>query len=339
MTRPAPSSAHSSRFALVAFGIPAVVTGVGTALQLLALGDLPDPIATHWGYRGTPDGFGSPLASAIACAALGLGLPALLTAVSAPGLRAGGGGPTYRLLAAMSAGTATLIVTLVTWLTLMQRGLADAHDAPQAWWPMAGSFALALVVGAVGWRVQPAVPASSDLPHPVAPVSLAPGEQVVWLQEAAIPHRWAAAGAAGTLVLLVGAVISWRVGDVATAGGLGVTALVVGALLACTTVFRVRADSAGLTVRSAVGLPRFRVRLEDIASVGVVRIEGLGDYGGWGLRWLPDRFGVVLRSGEALEIVRRSGRRFAVTVDDAATGAAVLQALLDRLDRARPVEG
>lgn len=40
--------------------------------------------------------------------------------------------------------------------------------------------------------------------------------------------------------------------------------------------------------------------------------------------------GVVLRSGEAIEVQRTGGRRFVVTVDDAQTGAALLGTLVAR---------
>jgi hypothetical protein len=40
--------------------------------------------------------------------------------------------------------------------------------------------------------------------------------------------------------------------------------------------------------------------------------------------------GYVVRTGEGIEVERTSGRRFVVTVDDAATGAALLTTLADR---------
>lgn len=56
-------------------------------------------------------------------------------------------------------------------------------------------------------------------------------------------------------------------------------------------------------------------------------VNPMGDFGGWGLRLSVDgRVGVVLRTGEALQITRRKGRPFVVTVDDAETAAAVLSA-------------
>ncbi|MBD3752872.1 MAG: hypothetical protein IE935_10685 [Micrococcales bacterium] len=45
---------------------------------------------------------------------------------------------------------------------------------------------------------------------------------------------------------------------------------------------------------------------------------------------IDGRRGVVLRRGEALEVTRRSGRVFVVTVDDASTASALLIALRQR---------
>jgi hypothetical protein len=47
-------------------------------------------------------------------------------------------------------------------------------------------------------------------------------------------------------------------------------------------------------------------------------------------RAAPNGSAIVLRRGEALELTFRGGRRFAVTVDDAATGAALLNGLVAR---------
>jgi len=56
----------------------------------------------------------------------------------------------------------------------------------------------------------------------------------------------------------------------------------------------------------------------------------VNDFGGWGLRLAPGqggtrrRFGLVTRAGEALEVIRRDGRAFVITIDDARAAAAVL---------------
>ncbi|WES64942.1 hypothetical protein P0L94_02445 [Microbacter sp. GSS18] len=110
----------------------------------------------------------------------------------------------------------------------------------------------------------------------------------------------------------------------------GVAVLLI--VLAATTVaFHVRVDDRGLSVESVAGVPRFRVPLGDVTSAAAVDVVPMGEFGGWGLRWAPGRrFGVVLRTGAAIEVTRRDGRRFVVTVDDAGTGAALLEALAER---------
>ena len=65
-----------------------------------------------------------------------------------------------------------------------------------------------------------------------------------------------------------------------------------------------------------------------IDRVEAVQVNPMGEFGGWGLRWAPGGgFGVVLRSGPGIRVRRTGGKVFTVTVDDAATGAALLEAL------------
>ncbi|MEK8144810.1 hypothetical protein NKH18_34340 [Streptomyces sp. M10(2022)] len=59
-------------------------------------------------------------------------------------------------------------------------------------------------------------------------------------------------------------------------------------------------------------------------------VQAFAEYGGWGYRVRPERSGVIVRSGEAIVARLSNGRDFAVTVDDSATGAALLNTLIDR---------
>ncbi|NEE44119.1 DUF1648 domain-containing protein, partial [Streptomyces sp. SID8455] len=54
------------------------------------------------------------------------------------------------------------------------------------------------------------------------------------------------------------------------------------------------------------------------------------EFGGWGYRIRPGRTGFIVRSGEAIVARQANGREFAVTVEDSATGAALLNTLVDR---------
>jgi len=83
-------------------------------------------------------------------------------------------------------------------------------------------------------------------------------------------------------------------------------------------------------VRGPAGWPRSRIALNEVATATAVNVEALGSFGGWGWRRVPGALGVVLRSGEALRVERKEGHALVVTVDDAATAAALLTALASR---------
>ena len=94
---------------------------------------------------------------------------------------------------------------------------------------------------------------------------------------------------------------------------------------------KVTVDVRGLQIRYGV-LPRpvTSVPLDDIRRAERIDLAPL-QWGGWGYRGSRKAFGraaVVLRSGDAIKLQLTDGSEFAVTVDDAATGAALLADLL-----------
>jgi hypothetical protein len=84
----------------------------------------------------------------------------------------------------------------------------------------------------------------------------------------------------------------------------------------------------GLTVRLGPIRVR-RIPLDKIVRAEATHIEPMR-WGGWGWRVIPDASAIVLRRGDGLVVHYPGGRRFAVTVDDAATGAGLLNGLLAR---------
>jgi hypothetical protein len=96
---------------------------------------------------------------------------------------------------------------------------------------------------------------------------------------------------------------------------------------------RVSVDARGLRIRYGVlPWPVTSVPLDDIRRAERIDLAPL-EWGGWGYRGSRKAFrraAVVLRSGDAIKLQLTDGREFAVTVDDAATGAALLADLLDR---------
>lgn len=318
------------RFVLVAVVLPIVVVALGAAVQLGIASSLPDPVAIHWGADGQPDGYASPAVVTALLLAVGLGLPLLLAASTLRGLRQGGGGPTYRLLGAVALGVSVYLAVLTTWTLVMQAGLADASDCPSVWPAIAGSFVVALAAGAVGWAVQPHEDRTRSSEVVPASLDLRPGERAVWLRTTTTTPVLTAVVVGAVVVLLLVAVGAWLATPTIAAAGLTAVALLVGVVAASTIAFRVRVDEDGLTVRSLLGVPRFRVALDDVADVRVATVASIGDFGGYGLRGTPKRFGVILHRGDAISVTRRNGHEFVVTVDGAAGGAALLRALVER---------
>jgi hypothetical protein len=175
-------------------------------------------------------------------------------------------------------------------------------------------------------------------PAAAKPVALAPGERVVWLRTTSMAPAAGVAIVLGVVVLAVAAFATWLTGaSEGIAVLLGGLAVLIAILAATSVAFHVRADDGGLTVRSVVGIPRFRVRLAEMSTASKVEINPMGEFGGWGLRLGADRrFGIILRAGEAIEVARTNGKRLVVTVDDAGTGAGVLEALMARDGAIRP---
>jgi hypothetical protein len=93
----------------------------------------------------------------------------------------------------------------------------------------------------------------------------------------------------------------------------------------------VRVDDRGLRIRSVLGIPVVHVPLDQVTSADVTDVQAFSQYGGWGIRLaLNGRIGVIVRSGEALEVHRRKGLDVVVTVDDAGSAAALLNGLVQR---------
>ncbi|MEU1970070.1 DUF1648 domain-containing protein [Microbacterium sp. NPDC019599] len=320
-----------ARFVLVALVLPAVITVVASLVQLVALPQLPDPVAVHWNALGQADGFASPWLYPVMTLLIAGALPALLALTSLPGLRRGDGGPTYRFMGATALGLSAFGAALLTWSLLMQVGLADATDAPTVWPALVGGLGAGALAGAAGWFLQPHVRQPAPAALPGTPIALRPGERAVWMRTTSVGRGAAAGIALGAIAVVVGAVAVYLAGAPAVTVWVLTLAAVLLVVLAATTVaFHVRVDDAGLEVRSILGFPRFRVPLADVSRAVAVAVDPMGEFGGWGIRLAPGRFGIVLRTGEAIEVSRANGRRTVVTVDDAATGAALLEALAER---------
>ncbi|MFV0635013.1 DUF1648 domain-containing protein [Demequina sp.] len=313
------------RASVAGLWVPAIATATALAVQLAILGDLPDTVATHWGPHG-PDGF-SPALLVPVMTALTTGLISMVLGGAAlRTVRRGRGGSTPALLIGTAAGLSVFLGTLLTGSLLMQRGLEDAADAADLDPWIYAALGAGLLVGFVAWLVQPKVPTMAE-PAASEALDLHDGERAMWARTATLEGWPRTMLAASTLTLALGAVVVAVLSEPAIAWILAGVAALIGLLLVALGSFVVRADATGLTVSSRVGIARLRVPAEDIASVRVIEADGLGQFGGYGVRLVPRATAVVLRDGEAIEITRASGRKFVVTVDDASTGAALLAAV------------
>ncbi|MFF5176733.1 DUF1648 domain-containing protein [Micromonospora sp. NPDC000316] len=304
------------------------ILAVAAAVVLSWRGDLPDPVATHWGAQGSPDGFMSLGAFLWG----GFGLGALLVLGFGAVTTLWGQSAVSRRIGAATTIWVALFLALVQLGALhVQRGLADASGAGE----IGGALTLA-IVGSLVPAVLVGVLLPGDPPQPadtpVAPeasrVPLAASERAVW-----IGHTDAGAGIAMGAVAIVVLVTLTVVSGVW--GLLIVAALLVGVFVAM-FAFTVRVDESGLLVRSSAGWPRTHVPLDEVLRASVVQVRPLREFGGWGWRvGRGGRVGIVLRAGEGLLVERTGGRSIVVTVADAGTAAALLNTLADRQRPAR----
>lgn len=278
---------------------------------------LPDPIAIHWGIDGMPDG-NAPL---VVDALVMLVATALVALV--PLLAAGGADRRdARLLVAVGQGMGAF------FLLLRHRTLALNLDASV--WSDAGALTLldlgvlALLVlpaAALGWWIAGARPERVRQVREPARVALPSDADLAWVGH----QSWPLGRLLGPLLAAAGAAL--------TAVRVTPDGLIIGATLAFTgllvwglTSITVAVGPAGLRVRfGPLGWPGVRVPLDSITGVELEDVEPLS-YGGWGYRILPGVRAVVIRRGEALRVTRSGRPDLIVTVDDAATAAAVLAA-------------
>lgn len=307
---------------------PAVIGLAATAAPLLFYwSELPEPIAVHWSVDFRPDGSMSKGTALLPPAALigGMFLVALL-----------GGTRAYRVGRAVRV----WLVTFVSALAATASATIVFRNLGSSVWTEAGSLTpglLALRIGvplvlatAAGlialrvWRdLQPPAPARPP------PLPLAAGARAYWTGTAS--NRWLLA--LGGVLLLQAAVLQTALPQLRLLPVL-VPALVAAAVaLEFFSRIRVAIDHRGVQVRYGhLGLWTRRVPLARIAAVHAVEIDPLA-HSGWGYRGSLLLFGkasIVVRAGPALKLDLTRGQRLFITVDDAPTGARLLNALLER---------
>lgn len=297
---------------------PLIITAASVTVMLLVGGDLSREVVIHWGPNGA-DGWGPAWTYPVLAAAIGVALPVIMW-LSMRGTRT-------------VTWTAVVLAALMMWLTTFLGVSLTAALIVQpgdigVWFLVAAVVGLVPAAPAMLWL--PREEATPSDPTELPQVTLAPGEVAAWSRKVypAPVFYW---------VMSLVFVLTLAVSIFATvvSDGRAWPIFLVPALLLVLFLlmpgWRVSAGPTGLTVRGLAGFPVFRVAITDIADATAVDLQPMAEFGGWGIRWAlspsgKSRTGIVVRAGEALQVTRQSGKQLLVTVDEAATAAAVLRA-------------
>lgn len=316
MTHPRP---HRGRAWLLGVLVPAAITAIAWIAIVALLPRVPDPAAVHWGVSGV-DRVGS-RAELVTTMAVISAVSLLVLAVLA--VRTGRQALTRRMTLALAVGLASLFAVVSLGTVLVQVDVPTAEQAGSVDGWIALALVLAVVLGAVAGMLagaDPAQPATGARLTGAPVASVSAGEKAAWVRSVAgLGER------ATWLLVAVGAVLTVGLGLLTRSVVPLVVLVPILVLLLVMTTWQVQVDARGLTARGTFGWPRLHVPADEVERADVVQVRPLREYGGWGLRTsVRGTVGVVIRTGEAIAVERSGGRRMVVTVDDAATGAALL---------------
>lgn len=278
---------------------------------------LPDPMASHWGPGSQADGSMPRWASLVMTVMLillvGGGL-AMVLARHSEGRRE----PSPESLGLTSFIGAMAIG--LSWVSIFLNLDAGSWEgaASMPWWVVLAAVGGALACGFIGYRVgQNLFPIPAPPGPRAALTTVLPGENAAWVGTASSPGQLLAIVPGVVALTVIPSPFRW----------LGILLIVLGVLLSRVVA---RVGTNGLTVLLGGFLAVKRIPVERVASAVADRIEP-ANWGGWGYRLVPDGSAVVIRAGDGIVVTLDSGRRFAVTVDDAVNGAGLLNGLVGRI--------
>ncbi|WP_432871480.1 DUF1648 domain-containing protein [Microbispora rosea] len=327
-TRDTSATGFRTRFLLAAAAWAVLVAAVLVAVPKAFSDRLPDPVATHWGPSGAPDGS----APAVFLAVVPLALWAVL-AVSCLAFgrrrlvvrRAG----RYGIVAGLAWGGIFVVGAQAVSIAANLDRSRWQDAAPVTWQaiPVVVAASACALLAAWAGRRGPDEPPPAPEPDAAVP-DLAPGRRVVWVSSASAPLLLVLSGAAlaASVAFAVLRLMGLAGRDWHTTAVLAVVAL---AGFALSTV-SVRVSSEGMRV--AYGPLRWPARRVPLGRIERAWVEERypSQVGGWGYRGLPGRATIMIRGGACLVVRYTSGGQLAISVDDADSGAALLNALLAR---------
>jgi hypothetical protein len=301
------------------------ILGAAISIPILLSLDLPEPIAVHWGPDGI-DQFAT-VSDLVVPIAVFVPLTALvMLAILQFGTR-GARAPYFgRFVVALSSFIGLGIAFVPLAIAVPQVGVADPGTVPVGV-PIVSTllvFVVAAVIGIGLSLLAPRMARSVIEGTDATALALGDSERASWTRSVG-PAR-------GAIVVLAGSAVVVVV-TLAIAGAPILVALPVLVLLALVgglLFWRVTVDARGVTVRSLLGVPRFRVDPAGVVDARAIVVDPFRQFGGWGIRYSAIGWGVVVRGGAAIEVNREGRSPFIVTVDDAETGAALLTAIARR---------
>lgn len=319
-----PHGKARARFHLWGLMVPLGLMLVLGVLPLTWVSALPRLVPVHWGANSQPDDFSSPTTLIWTMTLVGVGVIFFLWVL---GILLGKDIMTRRVLVGTSAFCVGVVgggPLLILWLMRTQ----TAEEISVAFITTAALIA-GIVLGIVAGAVLPKdkfVAATSHLDAGAPRTALSDSEFGVWVTRTDSRTGYIIAGINFIFfaALIIATQLWWLV----------LFALLLSLVMVTMFAWNVRVDQTGLSVTSVARVPKRHIFLDEIENAEVSTVNALSDFGGWGLRTgFSGATGVILRSGPALQVNMSGNRTFYVTVDDAATGAALLNSLVDR---ARP---
>lgn len=283
---------------------------------LVAWSSLPDPVATHWGPGGDPDGTMAKqwvwLLPVSVCV-FGLVLAGLLRRGDSPSAEG-------MVLSGFMGGIGIWVG--ISTVALNRDAVTWEEAGSFGWWQIVGLLATGVLFGWIGLllgrRWYPTPPAAVTSAAPA--IELVHGERAVWVGSARVSWPLIVFLPLAVALLFLPGWLVWLAPlYLILAFGFARVGVVV--------------DDYGLRVKLGGLLTVRRIGLDKVMSARPIDLEP-AEWGGWGYRMIPGGTSVVLRRGDAIEVTLTNDRKFAVTVDDAATGAALLNGLVARAARA-----
>jgi Protein of unknown function (DUF1648) len=306
--------------------LPAALLAALVVVPAAAWSRLPGRVADHWTLSGTANGAAPRLVPFLILGGLAVaGVAILWGGVAAVRHGPGGPGPRGSLPGAGVMMTGLFMIAIATascvLVAVANAGVSDWREASVGAGGVLGiAGGSAVLTAAAGYLLRRSGGLGAvDDGSPRPSLGLRANERAIWTGRARA--RWP--GLAGTALLAGGALTGlaglWEVTVVMVAGG---------AVMFAFTSVRVTVAARGVTVAyGPLGLRLTRIPLRRIARAEAVSQTAFN----FGYRGSLAVFGsalVALRRGPALSLILRDGKAFTVTVDDAATGAALLNDLI-----------